>query len=232
MENKGLYKKMKTPLNVLSLREQVYEYLRNEMTAGSLTSGSTINLTKIAEQLGISKTPLRDALIHLEIEGFVTILPRRGVMVNALKLKDVKDAYEAIGIIESSILLDCFDQITPSHISRLAELNQRMIKDIQNNDFSQLFQTNLAFHNVFNALSSNPLLNKFMFPIKHRLYDFQGQSYISDWELKNCEEHSQVISFLKQGNSREAAKILKDFHWSYSINEAFIKQFYAMTEQN
>ena len=50
---------------------------------------------------------------------------------SALELKDVKDAYEAIGIIESSILLDCFEKIAPSHISRLEELNQRMIKDIQ-----------------------------------------------------------------------------------------------------
>ncbi len=223
---------MKTLLNVLSLREQVYEYLRNEIIAGSLTPGSTINLNKIAEQLGISKTPLRDALIHLEIEGFVTILPRRGVMVNTLELKDVKNAYGAIGIIESSIVLDNFDKITPSHISRLAELNQQMIRDIQNNDFSQLFQTNLTFHNVYNNLSSNPLLNKFMFPIKHRLYDFQGQSYIRDWELINCEEHSQFIDFLKQENPRAAAGILKDFHWSYSAHEASIKQFYAMTGQN
>ncbi len=223
---------MKTQLFVLSLREQVYEYLRNEMMTGSMTSGSTINLNKIAEQLGISKTPLRDALIHLEIEGFVTILPRRGVMVNALTLNDVKNAYEAIGIIEASILLDCFDRITPSHISRLEDFNDRMIKDVQSNDFSRLFQTNLAFHNVFNTLSGNPLLNKFMLPIKHRLYDFQGQSYIRDWELKNCEEHSLVIDFLKQENSQQAAMILKDFHWSYSVHEAFIKQFYAMTEQN
>jgi DNA-binding GntR family transcriptional regulator len=223
---------MKTPLNVLSLREQVYEYLRNEMTTGSMTGGSTINLNKIAEQLGISKTPLRDALIHLEIEGFVTILPRRGVMVNALELNDVKNAYEAIGIIEASILLDCFDRITPSHISRLEELNERMIKDVNNNDFSRLFQTNLAFHTVFNTLSGNSLLNKFMLPLKHRLYDFQGQSYIRDWEMKNCEEHSLCIDFLKQENPQQAARILKDFHWSYSMHEAFIKQFYAMTEQN
>ena len=223
---------MKTQLFVLSLREQVYEYLRNEMTTGSMTSGSTINLNKIAEQLGISKTPLRDALIHLEIEGFVTILPRRGVMVNALELDDVKNAYEAIGIIEASIILDCFDKIIPSHISQLEELNEQMIKDVNNNDFSRLFQTNLAFHTVFNTLSNNPLLNKFMLPIKHRLYDFQGQSYIRDWELKNCEEHSLCINFLKQENPQQAAVVLKDFHWSYSVNETFIKQFYAMTEQN
>jgi len=223
---------MKNRLNILSLREQVYEYLRTEMVTGGLAPGSTINLNKIAEQLGISKTPLRDALIHLEQEGFVTILPRRGVMVNALELKDVKDAYNAIGIIEASIIQDCFDKITPSHISRLEDLNARMIQDIEKNDFSRLFATNLAFHDVYNNLSDNPLLKKFIFPIKHRLYDFQGQSYIAEWELRNCKEHSKFIDFLKQGEPLKASKILKDVHWSYPVQESFIKQFYAMTEQN
>ena len=223
---------MKTRLNILSLREQVYEYLRTEMITGGLAPGSTINLNKIAEQLGISKTPLRDALIHLEQEGFVTILPRKGVLVNALELKDVKDAYNAIGIIEASIIQDCFDKIVPSHISRLEDLNERMVHDITNNDFSRLFATNLAFHDVHNNLSDNPLLKKFMSPIKHRLYDFQGQSYIPEWELRNCEEHSKLIEFLKQADPLKAAKILKDVHWSYPVQENFIKQFYAMTEES
>lgn len=220
---------MKTQLNISSLREQVYEYLRNEMITGGLVPGSTINLNKIAEQLGISKTPLRDALIHLEIEGFVTILPRRGVMVNALELTDVKNAYGAIGIVESAVVLDCFDKIKPSHISRLKSLNETMKADILKDDFSNLFKTNLAFHSILNDLSDNPLLEKFVFPIKHRLYDFQGQSYIPEWELRNCEEHDLIINNLTQDKPQEAARILKDVHWSYKVQEAFIKQFYAMT---
>lgn len=223
---------MKTELNTLSLREQVYAYLRNEMITGGLTPGSPINLTKIAEQLGISKTPLRDALIHLELEGFVTILARRGVVVNALELKDVKNAYDAIGILEASIIQDCFDKIEPAHISRLEALNLQMISDINANDFSRLFQTNLAFHNVFNGLSDNSLLNKFMLPIKHRLYDFQGRSYLHEWELRNCEEHAQLIAFIRQGNPGHAAHILKEVHWSYSVQESFIMQFYGITVAN
>ena len=230
MIRKGQQLTMKPRLNVLSLREQVYEYLRNEMITGGLVPGSTINLNRIAEQLGISKTPLRDALIHLELEGFVTILPRRGVMVNALELEDIKHAYDSIGIIEAAIVTDCFDKIKPSHITRLERLNQQMRKDIQSNNFSHLFKTNLSFHDVINALSDNPLLDKFMFPIKHRLYDFQGQSYIPEWELRNCDEHDQYIEFLKQGNPKEAARILKDVHWSFRVQKDFIKQFYAMSE--
>ncbi len=216
-------------LNILSLREQVYEYLRNEMTTGGLVPGSTINLNRIAEQLGISKTPLRDALIHLELEGFVTILPRRGVMVNALTLEDVKHAYGSIGIIEAAIVQDNFDKIKPAHILRLERLNQQMRENIKSDNFSNLFKTNLAFHDVVNTLSDNPLLGKFMSPIKHRLYDFQGQSYIPEWELRNCDEHDRYITFLKQDNPAEAARVFKDVHWSYEVQEAFIKQFYAMS---
>jgi len=219
-------------LNILSLREQVYEYLRNEMVTGGLVPGSTINLNRIAEQLGISKTPLRDALIHLELENFVTILPRRGVMVNALALGDIKHAYGSIGIIEAAIVQDSFDKIKPTHISRLERLNLQMREDIKKDNFSNLFKTNLAFHDVVNTLSDNPLLEKFISPIKHRLYDFQGQSYIPEWELRNCDEHDQYIEFLKQGNSVEAARTLKDVHWSYEVQEAFIKQFYAMSEND
>lgn len=220
---------MKTQLNISSLREQVYEYLRNEMITGGLVPGSTINLNQIAEQLGISKTPLRDALIHLEIEGFVTILPRRGVMVNALELTDIQHAYDAIGVVESSIVQDCFARIKPAHISRLKAMNEQMKADILKDDFSNLFKTNLAFHGVLNNLSDNPLLKKFIFPIKHRLYDFQGQRYILEWELRNCKEHDLLIDNLTQDNPKEAARILKDVHWSYEVQKTFIKQFYAMT---
>lgn len=217
-------------LNVLSLREQVYDYLRQQMNSGELTPGSFINIGEIAQELGISKTPLRDALIHLEVEGFVTILPRRGVRVNQLTLADVRHAYDAIGMVEASIVLDCFDRITPDHIRQLEELNDIMISDIEKNDFHRLFKTNLQFHDVFINLSDNDLLKKFIFPIKHRLYDFPRQNYMGDWEMRNSEEHSRFIRFLKDGSPREAARVMKDIHWSFDVQEDFIRAFYHIAE--
>ena len=219
---------MEDQLNVLSLREQVYIYLRKQMNLGVLLPGSTINIGKIAKQLGISKTPLRDALIHLEIEGFVTILPRRGVCVNVLELCDVKNAYDAIGMVEASIVLDCFDRIEPFHILKLERLNETMILDIEKNDFTRLFNTNLQFHDVYLDTSDNKLIKQFILPIKHRLYDFPRQNYIKEWEIKNCEEHKLFINCLKQGNPEKAAKVLKDAHWSFEYQKKFIKKFYNM----
>ena len=206
---------MKDQLNVLSLREQVYTYLRKQMNLGALVPGTTINITKIAKQLGISKTPLRDALIHLEVEGFVTILPRRGVCVNVLELCDVKNAYNAIGMVEASIVIECFEKIKPSHILKLEELNEIQIQDVEKDDYSQLFNTNIQFHNVYLDISNNELIKKFILPTKQRLYDFPRQNYIKEWETRNCKEHALFITWLKKRNPEKAANVLKDIHWSF-----------------
>lgn len=62
-------------LNLKSLKEQVYEYLRSQMEKGKIRPGSTINMDETSRKLGVSKTPLRDALLQLEMEGFISILP-------------------------------------------------------------------------------------------------------------------------------------------------------------
>lgn len=215
-------------LEFSSLSDQVYSYLRRQMNQGNLVPGSTIHIGDIAQQLGISKTPLRDALIHLELEGFVEILPRRGVRVNKLQIEDVRHAYDAVGLVEAFIISSCIDSIKPHHIEKLEELNETIISDINKNDFSRLFATNLEFHNVYLDVSDNEPLKKFIMPLKHRLYDFPRQNYLSEWELANCEEHRQVIDCLKQGDGEGAAKILKDIHWSFEFQKDFIYSFYGV----
>jgi len=103
--------KEKSILNLKSLKDQVYEYLRDQMEKGNLLPGSYINMEETSKKLGISKTPLRDALLQLEMENFVTIIPRRGVIVNPLTLKDIKDYYEIIGSLESQALLSSFPRL-------------------------------------------------------------------------------------------------------------------------
>ncbi len=215
-------------LNVTSLSKQVYDYLLEQMNSGVFLPGSTINVSKFSEQLGVSKTPLRDALIHLELEGFVTILPRRGVRVNVLTLRDVKNAYELIGSLEATVVLNCFDQIGKEHIAKLEELNAKMLEQIEADNFECYFKSNLAFHNVFMDLSDNNLIKKAILPVKQRLYEFPTNVYISEWEKGNCGEHQQFIDCLKKNDPEGAASVLKDIHWSYEVQKDFILQFHTL----
>ena len=84
-------------LNVTSLREQVYDHLRQQIHQGEIRPGVLINLDRLSRELGISKTPLKEAIIRLECEGFVEILPRRGIRVKKITSREIKDLYQMLG---------------------------------------------------------------------------------------------------------------------------------------
>ena len=213
-------------LNVKSLREQVYEYIRDQMMTGQILSNTTLNLNEISDHLEISKTPLRDALIRLEVEGFVTIMPRRGVVVNALTLQDVKDFYQICGALEGDVVRDVFDQFDGNHISVMRQLNSDMRAAIQREEFDLMYRLNIRFHDVFLNLSDNTSIRSILMPLKQRLYDFQRRPYVKEWELRNTNEHDQFIDAIKKREREEAVRLLRDVHWSFRVQEDYIRTFH------
>lgn len=213
-------------LNTKSLREQVYEYLRSEIHNQKLLPGAFINLKALSERLGISKTPLRDAIIQLEIEGFVTIFPRRGVTVKKLTLDEIKDAYEIVGTLEGSVLINIFNKIKTSHIAQMEKLNTAQLAALEREDYDSYYKSNLNFHGIFLNLSENKTLLQMLIPFKQRLYDFPRRGYLKEWELNNCNEHAQFIELIKQKDQNGAAHMIRDVHWSFAVQEKYIRRFY------
>lgn len=219
------------PLNLKSLRSQIYEYLRDEIQLGRLIPGSFIKMRAISEKLGVSITPLRDAMIQLECEGFVTILPRRGILLNQMTLSEIKNILEIVGALESAVLDSVFDRIKAVHIKKMARINDQMLgllrADTFDHSFNERFyQLNVDFHNVFLALSSNQMLMQIVTPKRQRLYDFQRMAYIRKWELINCGEHGTLIDHIKAGKRDKAVHLWRDGHWSFAAHEKFIREFY------
>ena len=223
-------KKEANPFELRSLREQVYQYLRVEMQNGHITPGEYIRLNEMSERLGISKTPLRDAIIQLECEGFVTILPRRGVLMNRLTLQDVKDAYDIVGALEASVLIDVCSRFTADRLDAMAAINASMKEMIERDDFdphyADYFGSNITYHNHFLDLSDNRQIKIIVLPFKQRLYDFPRRRYIREWERQNCREHDELVELIRAENGKAAADLLRNRHWSFSYYEAFIRQFY------
>jgi len=221
MDNKPL-------LNIKSLKEQVYEYLREALRGGDILPGSVIDMEETSKRLGVSKTPLRDALLQLEMEGFVSILPRRKVVVNTLSLVDIKNFYEIIGALESAALLQAFDLIKETDLKYLEKLNAEMKEAIEGDNFDLYYEKNLAFHNVFLGLSGNENLVKIVNNLKKRLYDFpRQQGFVKEWERSSIGEHTVLIDLIKSRNKKEATLHIRDTHWSFKIQEKFISKYYA-----
>jgi DNA-binding GntR family transcriptional regulator len=218
----------KTVLNVKSLKEQVYEYLREQMRTGAIRPGAVIDMGETSRTLGVSKTPLRDALLQLEMEGFVSILPRRKVVVNILALADIRSYYEIIGALESTGLLSAVDRMGEAEIRAMEALNAGMKEAIDRDDFDLYYERNLAFHDVFLGLSGNELLKKTVNTLKKRLYDFpRPQGFVKEWEQASIGEHAELLALIRLGHKREAAAQLRDVHWSFKVQEKFISRYYG-----
>lgn len=214
-----------------SLREQVYEHLRALMNRGQLRPGSNLDLNALAKQMGISRTPLRDALLRLEAEGFVEILNRRGVRIAELTLDRIRDVYEILGGLESACVTSVGDRITPETTARMRELNEEMERALDVSDFSRFYDANLAFHDAYLNLSTNSELVRQVHVLKQRLYDFPRlEGFVPEWERASTGEHRALLELLEKGRIREAANLLRDVHWSFSYQEPFIRRYYAATK--
>lgn len=210
-----------------TLRIKVYEYLKEQINSQKFRPGDFLDLNLIGNELGMSRTPLRDALFQLESEGFLTIYPRRGVMLNDLDLKTVRDIYEIIGALESSALLHAAVQFAEDDVRRMIKLDKEMSISLNHEDYDTYYNLNVEFHNVFLLKSENEELKKTARVLRERLYDFpRSRGLLKEWEQSNLREHVEMVNFLEAGNFLAAAEYLRDVHWSFSVQERYIRKYY------
>lgn len=222
----------KSILNLTSLKEQVYEYIRHQMKIGKLKPGDTIDTNLFSRKLEVSKTPLRDALIRLEMEGFVRILPRRGVIVNELTVQDIRDYYQILGALESTAILAAAPALGKAEVRKMEKFNQAMTLALERDDFNAYYENNLKFHDVFLSLAGNQQLRITVDVLKKRLYDFPRQAgYVREWEEHSILEHTELIRLIAEKKYLETANFVRDVHWSFAVQEKFVKKYYAESQE-
>ena len=214
-------------LEARSLREQVYDHLKMRMQQGHLAPGVNLDLRALEAEIGISRTPLRDALLQLASEGFVEILPRRGVRVVELTVERIRDHYELLGALEAAALRGAKGRLTAAVLDRMEELNAGMREALDGDDFDLFYARNVEFHGCWLDLSDNEELKRTVRILKQRLYDFpRHPDFVKEWELASTLEHATIVRLLREGNAAGAADFLRDVHWSFAVQEPFIRRYH------
>lgn len=214
-----------------SLSSLVYEELKREFNEGLLRPGEFIDLKAFSRKIGISMSPLRDALIRLECEGFLLVYPRRGVMVRKLTLSDIRNIYEVIGALESAVAADSVGELGPEEFARMEGLCGLMDSCLDRGSFSAYAKANRDFHDIYLGRSGNPELLASIRLGKERLYDFSRLSpCLEEWERASTAEHRDLTRLFKARDREEVASYLRDVHWSYEVQEPFIRRFYGEIE--
>ncbi len=172
-------------------------------------------------------------LLQLENEGFVTIIPRRGCVVNVLSLVDIRNIYQIIGALEASVIISEFHKFNPELIEHMRRFNEKARAGLDEDDFDKYYEYNLKFHNVYLNRTSNPQLVRIARTLKNRLYDFpRKKRYVKEWEVASTGEHLRLIELMAKGDAKGAGDFVRDIHWSYKVQEHFIREYYLEALEN
>jgi DNA-binding GntR family transcriptional regulator len=143
------------PVRNLTLREQVLEHLREEILSNRLEPGAELNEVGLANSLGVSRGPIREALGRLAAEGLVTLTPRRGAIVTKLTKQEFIDSYQVREALESLATRVAVPRLTDEDRAELHQMSDEMRRLAEADDVNAFFEVNRRFHNKLVASSGN-----------------------------------------------------------------------------
>src|SRR5271156_6273245 len=119
---------MEVKIHRTFIRQEAYQKLRNWILEGILAPGAQLRDKDLAEQLGVSRTPIREALLRLEDEGLVQTKPNRSTLVSSIDFHSAFHLYSIVGALEQLALRQSFPHITEEHIQDMTDANARFVK--------------------------------------------------------------------------------------------------------
>lgn len=185
------------PIARLTLPEAAAERLRTLIIEGVLAPGAKLNERELSEQLGVSRTPLREAFRMLAGDGLLVQLPNRGAQVVAMSREDVQHAFEVMGALEAFAGELAVSRVTDGDIADLRALQAEMEAAHSRHDLPAYYQINRVIHDRLNAIAANPVLTHTYRTLNTRLHAlrFRSNLNIAKWN-QAVAEHRDMIAAL------------------------------------
>ena len=204
-----------TPVTAnFSLKEHTYDVLRSaimEMDIYSDDIDLRLDERQLAEQLGISRTPIREALVKLEQEGFVEIVPRKGVYVRPKTLGQVLEMVVVWAALESMAARLVVSNATPDELMSLRELGVKHSKDSSRADIAEYSEANILFHQRILELSGCTLLKETADGLLQHMYAVRRRAMREgDRVNRSVVDHMAIIEAIENRNGDLAAMLVRD----------------------
>ena len=188
-----------------SLRGRVFHKLREDILSGKYEENEELKEVAIGEELGVSRTPVREAFRQLELEGLIQIVPNKGAYVTGITEKDVRDIYMIRSLLEGLCARWATEHITPEQMAEMEENIFLSKFHAEKGHYEQLAQLDNRFHEIMYEACNSKML-------EHPLRDFHEyvlrvrKRTLSDKNrgTKSNEEHEQIMEAIKAGDAQRA----------------------------
>ena len=191
----------------LPLRDVVFNTLRQAILTGELKPGERLMEIHLANRLGVSRTPIREAIRKLELEGLVTMIPRRGAEVAQITEKSLKDVLEVRRALDAlSVELAC-DRIEEDELTALSQACDAFAEATKTKDPKKIAQADVALHDIIVKATDNRRLIQLVNNLSEQMYRYRFE-YIKDVSTHDqlIEEHRIIFESIRRKDKETAAK--------------------------
>lgn len=186
----------------MTATEKAYKYIKSSILNRSFQEGEFLTEGALAQELGISRTPVREALLKLQAEDFVTLLPKKGIFIRGASLREIREVMEARLMIELFAAEHTME--TRTDITRtLRDLLREQTKAIDAGNVEEFIQIDHQFHYTIVNSSGNSLLKKFYDSLRDRQIrmGIRAMAYSRERMKRVLEEHEMITVALEQNDS-------------------------------
>ena len=193
------------PLRRAQLSDEVAGHLRAAIMSGALRPGTFIRLDETAAKLGVSATPVREALLKLRGEGMVQLEPHRGHVVLPLSRQDIDDIFWMQATIAKELAASAAQRITDAEIDDLERLTDMLTTAVAGGDVEAIASTEFAFHRAFNHATGRIKLAWFLLHVA-RYMPLMVYAADPEWGAAAVQNHRQVVAALRR---RDTAAVVE-----------------------
>lgn len=193
----------------LPLRDVVFKTLRQAILTGELKPGERLMEIHLANRLGVSRTPIREAIRMLELEGLVTMIPRKGAEVSRISKQDISDVLEVRASLDALAVRLCCERITEEEIQKLEDAVKAFSEAVASGDLTAVAQADVDYHDIIVNASKNKRLVQMVFNLAERVYRYRLE-YIKDKSSHEnlIKEHREILDFIKKKDAQNAEKAI------------------------
>lgn len=196
----------------LPLRDLVFNTLRQAILTGELKPGERLMEIHLANRLGVSRTPIREAIRKLELEGLVTMIPRRGAEVAQITEKSMKDVLEVRRALDALCAELACDRISEEEMGKLEEACAGFEKATRTGDTTAIAKADVALHDIIVAATGNRRLVQLVNNLAEQMYRYRFEYIKDESQHERLVEEHRIIYESIRAKDREAAAAAAKMH--------------------
>lgn len=195
----------------LPLRDVVFNTLRQAILKGEMEPGERLMEITLANKLGVSRTPIREAIRKLELEGLVHMIPRKGAVVASISEKDMRDVLEVRITLEELAVKLAIKNMTEEDIAMLKKAGQAFENAVISHDIVNIVEADVAFHDIIYNKTENNRLIQIISNLREQMYRYRLE-YVKDARTHSIliSEHNDIIACLAKKDVEAAKEAVRE----------------------